>query len=601
MVTNSVGTTFIAFTQEDPVNLGREILLADNYGGLFARAPIDISRSPGDDYGPKIYLDPQGKPHLVWARRLGNDPQVVYCPPEGEGQGVPVVVAEGDSPALAIDDGGVAYIVFSRDRDLFVANDRDGSFGAESRVTTTPQPQDEEFFPSIAVSGTQSVFVAYERKGGLYYHQSLDGGLEFGPPRLLDSGGITKPELKVTGKYLSIVYEKGGDLVYILGKVGSALANPVRVFDAPDTIESSPSLALDPAGNVHLSFIREGEVYYTTNADALSAEFVGAPLTGQAPLEVHFTDLSSGPVQIRHWDFGDGSPVVSSGREIDHAYTTPGKYTVTLEIFGIAEDSMRLEKKDFVLVQTPDNSLAIPDNRIFPGQKDIWFPLVAAHKQPLQGFQAAGTFDASVLTLKGITWEGTALDNLKEVEFYIPYFDDEPGKEYFYVGVLIDYINAPHYDETIPVSKAQRLTHLIFDCAADAPLGGTTVVDLKNGVGPKSSNNIFVIGEGGPIPSIRSSVCAITDEGQEVFLRGDVDGSKEVDISDAVKLLAFLYLGGKQPRCMDAGDTNDSGAVDISDPISILTFLFLGGVSPALPFPLPGLDPSPDDLEACGS
>jgi PKD repeat protein len=596
IVTNSIGTTFIAFTQEDPVNLGREILLTDNFGGLFTHAPVNISQNPGDDYAPQIFLDPLGEPHLVWARRLGNKPQVVYYPPGGPA----TVVADGDSPGLAIDDDGVAYIIFTRDRDLRVVSNWTGSFGMESRVTTTPQPQDEEFFPSIAVSGDESVFVTYEWSGGLYYHQSRDGGIWFGPPRPLDSGGATRPDLKVTGRFLSIVYEKGGDLLYIF-KVGEALSDSVRVFDTPDRIESGLSLALDTRGDIHISFIKDGEVFYTNNADELTVEFIGAPLLGPVPLEVHFTDISNGPIQVRHWDFGDGSPQVTSGREIDHTYNTPGKYTVTLEISGVGS-SVKLEKLDFVLVETPNNSLTVPDNLVYPGQKEIWFPLIAAHKKSLLGFQAAGTFDSSILLLKRITYEGTLLEDLKEVEFYIPFFTDEPGEEYFYLGVILDYVNEPHYGETIPTSTGHRISHLIFDCSEDAPLGGTTVVDLKNGVGPKDSNNLFIIGQSeGPVPAIQSSIVTISDDRLEVFLRGDIDGNGEVDITDAIMILSYLYLGRDPPWCIDAADVNDSGAVDISDPISLLTFLFLGGRSPAVPFPFSGLDPSPDDIEPCGS
>jgi hypothetical protein len=44
---------------------------------------------------------------------------------------------------------------------------------------------------------------------------------------------------------------------------------------------------------------------------------------------------------------------------------------------------------------------------------------------------------------------------------------------------------------------------------------------------------------------------------------------------------------------------NDDGAVDISDAVGLLGFLFLGATPPAAPFPTPGVDPTPADPLGC--
>jgi dockerin type I repeat protein len=81
------------------------------------------------------------------------------------------------------------------------------------------------------------------------------------------------------------------------------------------------------------------------------------------------------------------------------------------------------------------------------------------------------------------------------------------------------------------------------------------------------------------------------------FLRGDVDSSSQIDITDVLVLLSHLFQGGIQPSCLDAADADDSGTVDMTDALAILGHLFLGGG----PLPAPGtdvpwLDPTPDDL-----
>jgi hypothetical protein len=78
----------------------------------------------------------------------------------------------------------------------------------------------------------------------------------------------------------------------------------------------------------------------------------------------------------------------------------------------------------------------------------------------------------------------------------------------------------------------------------------------------------------------------IPDEcGPAIFHRGDSSGDGEINISDAVFVLVFLFRGGPSPSCVEAGDANNDGGVDLADPVSILNFLFRGGPAPALPGP----------------
>jgi hypothetical protein len=81
-----------------------------------------------------------------------------------------------------------------------------------------------------------------------------------------------------------------------------------------------------------------------------------------------------------------------------------------------------------------------------------------------------------------------------------------------------------------------------------------------------------------------------------LFIRGDANDSGQVDISDAISTLGYLFTGAATVQCLQAADTNNSGEVDISDAIGTLSFLFAGGAAPAQPFPGCGLDPTPDAL-----
>ena len=82
----------------------------------------------------------------------------------------------------------------------------------------------------------------------------------------------------------------------------------------------------------------------------------------------------------------------------------------------------------------------------------------------------------------------------------------------------------------------------------------------------------------------------------DIFLRGDSNSDKQVDISDAVATLFSLFLGAQSPFCPDAADADDDGALTISDVVRTLLYLFRGEEPLPPPSAGPGIDPTPDDL-----
>lgn len=70
----------------------------------------------------------------------------------------------------------------------------------------------------------------------------------------------------------------------------------------------------------------------TANAPAPVAAFTATPTVGSAPLDVQFTNRSTGTISSFYWDFGDGS--TSSVQSPQHTYAQPGSYTARLTVAG---------------------------------------------------------------------------------------------------------------------------------------------------------------------------------------------------------------------------------------------------------------------------
>ena len=60
------------------------------------------------------------------------------------------------------------------------------------------------------------------------------------------------------------------------------------------------------------------------------ADFSASPTSGNAPLNVSFTDHSTGSPTSWNWDFGDGTS--STQQNPTHIYSNPGQYNVSLGV-----------------------------------------------------------------------------------------------------------------------------------------------------------------------------------------------------------------------------------------------------------------------------
>lgn len=75
---------------------------------------------------------------------------------------------------------------------------------------------------------------------------------------------------------------------------------------------------------------------------------------------------------------------------------------------------------------------------------------------------------------------------------------------------------------------------------------------------------------------------------QLFFVRGEVNGDGEVDLSDVIAVLNYLFLGGSTPDPLEAADVNADAEIEIGDVVYLLNFLFRFGPDIPLPYPDPG-------------
>jgi C1A family cysteine protease len=72
---------------------------------------------------------------------------------------------------------------------------------------------------------------------------------------------------------------------------------------------------------------------------------------------------------------------------------------------------------------------------------------------------------------------------------------------------------------------------------------------------------------------------------------GDANGDDVIQISDAVYMINFIFLGGQQPDPFECGDVNCDGKISLTDIIYMINTVFKGGYAPC--------DPNGDGVQDC--
>jgi len=102
--------------------------------------------------------------------------------------------------------------------------------------------------------------------------------------------------------------------------------NPLHQYAAPDTYTVALVVTNYCGAD---TLVRTDYIGVTPAPCVITADFSGTPTSGEAPLDVQFTDLSTG-AEAWAWTFGDGG--TSTEQNPLHQYAAPDTYTVALVV-----------------------------------------------------------------------------------------------------------------------------------------------------------------------------------------------------------------------------------------------------------------------------
>jgi autotransporter-associated beta strand protein len=266
--------------------------------------------------------------------------------------------------------------------------------GGETQTVTVA------FVPEFAVPFNESVI--FSSNGG--ESTNAVSGTAVTPARISVSPASHNFGLLITGATAQV------DFV-ITNSGGTAVSNgTATVAGGPYSVLSGAGFSLPGFGvtNVVVQFaptsagaFTDNVVFATANAgDATNAltgaaaivpvaGFTGNPTNGTAPVTVTFTDGSTGTIDNRFWDFGDGNTTNTTVTSLDHTYTTGGTYTVSLTMFGPVGTNTQT-RSNYIVTLNPAHLVVDPGSLNFGsvtlGQTNsLSFSVINTGDLPLSG------------------------------------------------------------------------------------------------------------------------------------------------------------------------------------------------------------------------
>lgn len=259
------------------------------------------------------------------------------------------------------------------------------------------------------------------------------------------------------------------------------------------------------------------------------------------PLEftVHFENLPTAQAAAERVTVVDRLDPAFDLSSLVFRNVTVGKHTVALDgprgsVSGIAPWSGPRPR----LAAGASSSVLVP----FPDEDQ---PITVA-------FSVSASLDVSSRTL---TWVLEGADPVTMLSLRNP--DDE---------ILVGFL-PPNRDGTSGAGEVTYTIEVAGNSASGSEVKNRADITFDSEVTFSTNETRHVLAPCDPVP----------------FVRGDANGDGTVDISDAIHVIGYLFLGASATACRESSNTNGDQALDISDPVFLLNRLF--GAGPALPSP----------------
>jgi subtilisin family serine protease len=292
-----------------------------------------------------------------------------------------------------------------------------------------------------------------------------------------------------------------------------------------------------------------------------SARFTSTETDGEVPLTVQFTDQSPYLPTAWDWNFGNGD--ASTEQSPLYTYTEPGVYDVSL----IVDDSVTLGPGEEHLtnyIWARADTIRIESATIDRGGTAM-LGVYLANTTSISEIQ----FTIDTDNDDGITCDSFSVAGLRTEYFdYVQYNVISNGIH----GILMK-ADPPNSTSNWLPADTGAILNLYFSALGSATPGAVVEIDTVN-YGNKTPN--FETRYGNYVPLVVPGLISVV-----ACSRGDIVCDQEINITDLIFLVTYMFQGGSPPDPFYTADIDGNGVgPDIVDLIYLVTYMFQNGPLP---------------------
>lgn len=281
---------------------------------------------------------------------------------------------------------------------------------------------------------------------------------------------------------------------------------------------------------------------------------------GWVPFDVNFDGTSGLEVDSWNWDFGDGE--TASGENPVHTYSVAGSHTVALQVEVDGETHSR-EKPGYIMALadtvTVERTGSHPDNQVevtinarnnapirtvvlpiqYSGDVNLVFDSISTTGCRTEYFESKSLIQIDAANKRlALRLLSSPIDNL-------PYL--EPG----YGPIVKLYFTMPYQSNWSESTLVEVCPYYTYE--------------------PQFA-----------FPELTWKPICVAGSVTQALVRGDLDLTPGISVSDLTYLVEFLFKGGNPPAYEGAGDVDCDGGTNVNDLSYLVAYMFRGGAEPVV-------------------
>ena len=204
--------------------------------------------------------------------------------------------------------------------------------------------------------------------------------IDYFPPTADFTADVTTGDAPLTVNFTDLSLDTVNTWLWDFGDGNtSAIQHPQHIYNDPGLYTVSLTVTGPGGSDTHTK-----TDYISVQYPAPTAGFIGNPTSGYFPLQVNFTDLTTGVVNAWKWYFGDGT-IVTTQNPV-HTYQNSGNYTVSLKSIGPG-GSDSIAKVNYITVLVGIEELSTDALNIYPNPCNDY--LMISSEKPVSSIKMA--------------------------------------------------------------------------------------------------------------------------------------------------------------------------------------------------------------------